>query len=345
MSSRPAGTNATSANSSSTPEPWKNAGNLERISGWLEHELADKPAAHANLARPFLHWFLLRRARQRATTRRHPASADRDLRRRVSVALDFLVWMDQRGLTLNTLAQEHIDGWIAGATSQRRYLIRYFLKWATSRRLTRELTVPSIPSQEPQDLLDDARWRLLQRCLADDALPTDVRAGGAITLLFGLSTERLCHLTPGHLKFGDKHAHLVLGRHPVLLPPRLAELVRQLAEQPQLRPQLSRAHSGPPWLFPGMVPGKPISTHGMAQKLNRHGIPVRTARNGALAALAADLPSPILADVTGMHRHTALRWVTYARRDWAEYLAARAEDEADEREKKGNTGVRLDVRP
>lgn len=54
-----------------------------------------------------------------------------------------------------------------------------------------------------------------------------------------------------------------------------------------------------------MVPGKPISTHGMTQKLNRHGIPVRTARNAALAALAADLPSPILADLTGMHRHTA----------------------------------------
>ena len=36
--------------------------------------------------------------------------------------------MDQRGLILADLAQEHIDDWIAGATSQRRYLIRYFLK-------------------------------------------------------------------------------------------------------------------------------------------------------------------------------------------------------------------------
>lgn len=35
-----------------------------------------------------------------------------------------------------------------------------------------------------------------------------------------------------------------------------------------------------------------------------------------------------------MHRHTAIRWVAYARRDWAEYLAARAEDEANKREKK-----------
>ncbi|MEU3991628.1 hypothetical protein AB0F24_25255 [Streptomyces platensis] len=29
----------------------------------------------------------------------------------------------------------------------------------TSRRLTRDLTAPSIPSQKPQDLLDDDRWR------------------------------------------------------------------------------------------------------------------------------------------------------------------------------------------
>ncbi|WP_236680683.1 hypothetical protein [Streptomyces siderophoricus] len=45
----------------------------------------------------------------------------------------------------------------------------------------------------------------------------------------------------------------------------------------------------------------------MTQKLNRYGILVRTARNAAPAARAADLPSSILADVTGMHRHTALR--------------------------------------
>lgn len=80
-----------------------------------------------------------------------------------------------------------------------------------------------------------------------------------------------------------------------------------------------------------MVPGKPISTHGMTQKLGRHGIPVRTARDAALAALAADLPSPILADVTGVHRHTALRRVAHAKRDWAEYLAARTEGQQESR--------------
>ncbi|MFD9396651.1 hypothetical protein ACFWBB_39740 [Streptomyces sp. NPDC060000] len=39
--------------------------------------------------------------------------------------------------------------------------LRYFLKWPTSRRLTRELTVPSIPRQVFQNLLDeDDRWPL-----------------------------------------------------------------------------------------------------------------------------------------------------------------------------------------
>jgi hypothetical protein len=42
-------------------------------------------------------------------------------------------------------------------------------------------------------------------------------------------------------------------------------------------------------------------------RASRHGIPGRTARNAALAALTADLRSPILADVTGMHRRTELR--------------------------------------
>jgi hypothetical protein len=76
-----------------------------------------------------------------------------------------------------------------------------------------------------------------------------------------------------------------------------------------------------------MVPGQPISTHAMTQKLGRDGITVRAARNGALAALAADLPAAILADLLGIHRHTAVRWVAYARRDWAEYLAARVAHE------------------
>ena len=59
--------------------------------------LADKPPEHANLVRPFRHWFLLRRARNRAAARRHPTSSGRELRRRVLVALELLAWIDEQG--------------------------------------------------------------------------------------------------------------------------------------------------------------------------------------------------------------------------------------------------------
>ncbi|MFF2902276.1 hypothetical protein [Streptomyces sp. NPDC057966] len=92
---------------------------------------------------------------------------------------------------------------------------------------------------------------------------------------------------------------------------------------------LADEHTGAAWLAGGVALAlAPVWLYRLCGDLaNRHGIPVRAARNSALAALAADLPSPILADLTGMHRHTAIRWVTCARRDWAEYLAAPAEDQ------------------
>jgi hypothetical protein len=61
-------------------------------------------------------------------------------------------------------------------------------------------------------------------------------------------------------------------------------------------------------------------------------ISARPARNGALAALASDLPAAVLADFLGIHVNTAVRWVTYARQDWTAYLAERDADLASSRD-------------
>jgi uncharacterized membrane protein SpoIIM required for sporulation len=39
--------------------------------------------------------------------------------------------------------------------------------------------------------------------------------------------------------------------------------------------------------------------------------------------LAAELPAPILASITGLHITTATRWTRSTRREWTEYLNAR----------------------
>jgi hypothetical protein len=165
---------------------------LEHVPAWLDHHLADKPVEHAHLVRPFLHWFLLRRARTRASTRAYPTTVGRNLRRRVLVALDLLTWIDTQGTTLGDLRQDDLDRWLD----------------------------------------EEERWQLLQRCLTDAALPIQARAAGALVLLFALQAQRIRHLTAEQLTWKGDDTYLTAGRHPMLLPPRLGILLRELASQP-----------------------------------------------------------------------------------------------------------------
>lgn len=303
---------------------------LERVPAWLEHHLVDKPVEHANLVRPFLHWHLLRRARTRASQRTYPTTPGRELRRRILVALDLLAWIDSQGTSLADLLQEDLDRWLDEETTQRRNRVRYFLAWTADRRLSRQLTIPAIPRTDPADFLDDTeRWQLLHRCLTDETLPIEARAVGALTLLFALQPRRIRHLTADQLTEKDENTYLRAGRHPILLPPRLGALLRELASRPPTPLMIPYGPTTPRWLFPGRVPGQAIDGHSLTNLLNRHGISARPARNSALAALAADLPAAILADLLGLHVNTAVRWVTYARRDWTDYLATRAADQRD----------------
>jgi hypothetical protein len=265
-----------------------------------------------------------------------PDISRRDLRRRVLVALDLLAWIDEQGMALEQLRQDDLDRWLDEEKSQRRNRIRYFLNWTADRGLTRSLTVATIPRQQPADLLgDDERWQLLQRCLNNEAMPIDVRAAGALILLFGLQAQRIRHLCAEHVVAQDDNTYLTTGEHPILLPPRLAALMTELADRPPTRLMIPHGPDAPRWLFPGRVPGQPIDNHSLTNRLNRHGISARPARNGALMALAADLPAAIIADLLGMHINTAIRWVRYAGRDWADYLAARA---AEQDKKSGEAG-------
>lgn len=299
---------------------------LDRIPAWLDQLLADQRPEHAALIRPFVHWFLLRRARRRAAHRGRPAMAGSYVRTRIRVTFELLTWLDQDELALGDLTQDRLDQWLA-AGNTRNYSIRYFLGWATKRGLLPELTVPAIPRQDPVRILDeDERWHQLSRLLNDAAMPPDVRAAGAMVLLFGLPTSRIRHLHTGHLREHNGQTHLDIGSPPLPIPPKLAVLLRQLTDEPARQARINADTSGPRWLFPGLLPGRPAAPSGFSRKLLEHGIDARPARNAALIALLEDVPPPILADLLGLHINTAVRWADIARRDWTDYLAARDQD-------------------
>jgi hypothetical protein len=299
---------------------------LERLTPWLDQFLADVPSHHAWLIRPFAHWFVLRRARRRTRRRSYTQAASSGARGRIRTAAAFLGWLEEHGLTLESVGQGDVDQWLAGGATPR-YSVRAFLTWAADRGFASKLTVPSRSSRQPQRLLrDEDRRQQLRRCLNDTALPVDVRAAGALIALFGIAISRVVELTADHISQHEDATYLIIDQHPVLLPPRLAELLHSAA-QTQSPSALGRSLPRTRWLLPGSKrPGRHMAASTLSRRLLEHGIEARSTRNTALLALAADLPAPVLADLLGLHVSTASRWVTYAKRDWSAYLAARAED-------------------
>jgi hypothetical protein len=79
-------------------------------------------------------------------------------------------------------------------------------------------------------------------------------------------------------------------------------------------------------LFPGRRRGQHLGAEALARRIRQHGIEPRQSRNRALAAWAAELPAPVLADILGLHVTTAEQWAQRARRDWTSYIAERAAD-------------------
>ncbi|MFE7834930.1 hypothetical protein ACFU53_02305 [Streptomyces sp. NPDC057474] len=302
---------------------------LERITPWLERILCDRPAAHARLVHPYTHWVLLRQARHRASKGLTTASSWGRIRGRVTLILSFLDWLDEQQLTLATVTQNNLDHWLTSGP-RRRHDIRSFLTWAHQRGLTNKHHIrPSPEAPDTLILTEDQRWQELRRCLNDNNLPLRVRVGRILTLLYGMPASSVRLLETNDIRHDDEGTRLNFGRQPLFIPPRPAALMIELAAQSRQPVPTTVGPPARPWLFPGTLPGQPLSTAGYSLLMRRHGFHTIPARSAALIALADQLPSPVLAELLNIHVHTARKWAAYTQPDWAAYLAERASPSVD----------------
>ena len=299
---------------------------LESLGPWLKSFLARLSPKTAQLLRPYASWSVLPRTRHRGTRLGITASAPRYARARIETAAQFLTWLEDNDRSLAHATQHDVNTWIGlGASTRRR--VRDFLRWAHARGLSADLEVHWLGREGlPENVLgDDERWRLLRRCLRDDSLALRLRVAGALVLLYGQIPSRIVELTVDSVMTTDTGTYLVLRDQPVLLPPPLAVLTLELAARSTHEELTSRTVT-PAWLFHGARPGTHFYAGRLSTALNKKlGIFVRPARGGALSALAADLPAPVLGDLLGLSITTATRWAALAARDNAEYVAARIE--------------------
>ncbi|MFK0258657.1 hypothetical protein [Streptomyces sp. NPDC090445] len=224
------------------------------------------------------------------------------------------------GLTIATLDQGHLDAWLA-AKPGTRYEVRDFVVWAHRGHHAGDLLVPHRLKADPDGLDEDSRWDLLQQCLTDIRLDLDVRAAGAILLLFGQHLTRIASLPTAALTTHDGTVYLTLGRTPIPLPTTLADILTTLADRPA--PQGWAANTSAGWLFPSDLPGAHISARRPQPTPGRPAHPQPARPNHSLVALACDLPPAVLGPMLGLHPITAVRWRRRAATDWTAYLEAR----------------------
>ncbi|MCC3651448.1 hypothetical protein LIX60_08190 [Streptomyces sp. S07_1.15] len=304
-----------------------------RLELWAAKILAARPPHQLPVLRPFVEWQILRDARRRSVRGQYTAGAASADRLDIRSAIDFVNWLDEQALELKDVGQADIDLWLEQVKPSRRDGINPFLRWTAARRLTTTLSAPRQPSELPSRFLaEDEQAQQLRRCLNDDTLPLAIRIIGALIRLYGLPTTRIVAFTTDLFHREDDGAYFTFGRHPVLLPPKLARLIENQIAEPRIASAFRSptVEDTPAYLFPGQPPSRPRSANSVHQLMKKYDLPIIEARNTAMIEAASNLPPIVISDLFGVGATTAETWAKYVQDSWADYLAAVEETQEEE---------------
>ncbi|MFD3707439.1 hypothetical protein ACFWUP_30255 [Nocardia sp. NPDC058658] len=295
---------------------------------WTGRTLSAAPSHQLRHLRPFAEWHVLRDGRRRADHGNYTDAAAVGDRADITAALKLLAWLDDNDIIVANLTQSHIDEWLAEHPTRQR-ATGSFVRWLVARNITGSLDVPVKKRGDPTQFIDDEQMRAqLHRCLTDVELPLEVRVCGALIRLYALPVARILEFTSGQFHRDDNDAYLTIDRHPVLLPPALAQLMESLVAQ---RPSSLISHDAQTagYLFPGKLPNRPRHALTFTAHLRKHGLATIAARNTAMIDAVTQMPPIVVSDLFGLSPSTAIIWARYAQASWSDYLAARARN-ADE---------------
>ena len=229
---------------------------LARTGQWLTGILqAAEPDTARRLVRAYATWQVMRRLRAapdgppgRAPTPPTPAH--------IRVAASFLTWLHGRGRALAACRQADVESWLA--TGPAACQVRDFLSWAARHEHCQAFAIPGPARASGDAASQDERWALTARLLHDDTLDLTDRAAGCLLLLYGQQLSRIAAMTITQVSTRDDSVHIRLGDHHIPVPEPLGIVLAELV-------RTGRSHTGTgspvvtPWLFPGGLPGQPIT--------------------------------------------------------------------------------------
>jgi integrase len=239
----------------------------------------------------------------------------------VTVAIELLNWLHDRGIKLEQLEQAYLDSWQAEGPTTREIASR-FLRWAITTRLVNPaLTMTPHRRGTSPKLSASEQHTALRRIVNPDQLNPRDRAVAILVLVFAQQIEDVIRLTWDDVTVTDELVTVRLSDLTIALPPPLDQPWHQLAEQPGH--DLTAAHPHSNWVFRGFSPGQPISAESLRNRL-RGLFSTRAARLGTLHELTKLTPVTIIAEALGYHPTTIERHAIASATTYAQYVAARA---------------------
>lgn len=294
---------------------------LARVARWLDELVTQRPPEQAEVLKRFGRWHVMRRLHHHAQADTLTTGVISAERATIVVTLRFLDWLQQHQKPLTELAQADIDIYAAEHRG-RATALRPFLSWTRDTGLTGPVQAPIRASTQPVvTLSDEKRWHQVHTLLHDTSIRLYSRVAGLFVILYAQPLARIVRMRAEQISIReDDTVTVTFDTFPIELPEPLDQLVK---DQLSRRGQASYASRPDRWLFPGGHPGAHLATENIRAELVRNGIQPKDARNAAMFHLAATMPTPILADVTGLAPNTATRWAALASRDWSYYTAQR----------------------
>ncbi|WP_330230295.1 hypothetical protein OHA40_30625 [Nocardia sp. NBC_00508] len=291
---------------------------LIRLVSWLDKTLTTvENTHHRQIVRAYATWAEIGRLRRRLAGSPASPAQTTTIRRKVRAALVLLSWLNG-DIPLAGCQQIDIDGYLADGNSER-YLSGRFLQWAVRQGHAHAVEIPSWTNQiQTRPLGSEQRWALAERLLSDSSLEALDRIAGLLNLLYAQPFTVITRLTVAHIEVRDTGTYVLLGESPLLVPGRLATLIRDhLGSRGSYAVVGRRVDS--PWLFPGTHPDRHLSAAQLGRRLRRIGVYSAPGRRAALLDLATQVPAAVIARTLGISARVASGWTSDG--GWAAYAA------------------------
>lgn len=273
-------------------------------------------AANRDVMRRYIRWQHQRRMNQMDQV---PQGTFLRSKQTVTVAINFLNWLTDRGTELGKLKQEHLDVWQSTGPSTRLIADR-FLRWAINTRLVRsDLKIQRHRRGTSRRMNATDQAEAVQRVVHSAELTPRDRAAAILVLVFGQQIEDVVGLTWDDVNVTDDLVTVRVGGIEIALPDPLDGPWRQLAANPDN--DLTAAHPNSNWIFRGYSPGCHVDATHLRNRL-RAVFSTRAARLGTLHELTKLAPIAILAEALGYSPATIERHAVDSASAYARYVAA-----------------------